>query len=77
MGKKIRIPRGYYGGNKSRSPYQYIRWAKGQIQGRTPPRPDVAEDKMNDRLLRLTFWVIPWNSISTKMEKDNEKNENI
>ena len=38
---------------------------------------DVAEDKGSSLLLRVTLWVIPWNKISTKTEKDNGRNENI
>ena len=58
------------GGNRPGGPYQYIRWAKGPVQGRTPPRPGMAKDKWNGLL-------IPWNMISTKIEIDNGRNENI
>ena len=39
MGKKRRISRGYCGSNRLGSPYQYTRWVRGSVQGRTPPRP--------------------------------------
>ena len=29
----------YCGGNKPGSPHQYTPWAKGPLQGRTPPQP--------------------------------------
>ena len=38
---------------------------------------DVAEDKGSSLLLGVTLRVIPWNRVSTKTEKDNEKNGNI
>ena len=43
------------GGNRPGSSYQYIRWAKGPIQERTPPRPGMAEDKGNGLPLRVTL----------------------
>ena len=73
------------GGKRPGSPCQYLHWAKGPVQGRTPPRPweepslamDVAEDKRSSLLLGVTLRVIPWNKVSTKTEKDNRKNGNI
>ena len=72
-------------GKRPGSPCQYLHWAKGLVQGRTPLRPweesssamDVAEDKGSSLLLGVTLWVIPWTRVSTKIEKDNEKNGNI
>jgi len=74
-----------WGGKRPESPCQYLHWAKGPFQGRTPPRPweepssamNVAEDKGSSLLLVVTLRVIPWNRISTKTEKDNGKNGNI
>ena len=73
------------GGKRPGSPCQYLHWAKGLVQGRTPPRlweepssaMDVAEDKGSSLLLGVTLRVIPWNMVSTKTEKDNGKNGNI
>ena len=73
------------GGERSGSPCQYLHWAKGPIQERTPPRPweepsstmDVAEDKGSSLLLVVTLRVIPRNRVSTKIEKDSGKNGNI
>ena len=45
--------------------------------GRTPPRPGSAEDEGKGLPLRVTLWIIPWNGISTKTEKDNGRNGNI
>ena len=72
-------------GKRPGSPYQYLHWAKGPVQGRTSSRPweepssvmDVAEDKGSNLLLVVTLEVIPRNRVSTKTEKDNEKNGNI
>ena len=72
-------------GKRSGNPCQYLHWAKGPAQGRTPPQPweepssamDVAEDKGSSLLLGVTLRVIPWNRVGTKIEKDNGKNGNI
>ena len=56
---------------------QYLHWAKGPVQGRTPPRPGMAEDKGNSLSLREAFRVTPWNRKSTKTKKDNRENKNV
>ena len=38
---------------------------------------DVAEDKGSGLLLRVTLQIIPWNRVSTKIEKNNGRNGNI
>ena len=73
------------GDNKLGNPCQYLHWARDPIQGRTPPQSweepslamDVAEDKGSSLLLGVTLRVIPWNRVSTKVEKDNRKKGNI
>ena len=72
-----KLTKTFCGGNRLGSPYQYTRWAKGPVQGRTSPRPYLAEDKGDGLPLRVALRVIPWNKISTKTEKDNRRNENI
>ena len=47
------------------------------VMRRTPPWLGVAKDKGNGLLLKVILRVIPWNRISTKIEKDNKKNGNI
>ena len=73
------------GGKRLGSPCQYLRRAKGSIQGKTPPRPweelfsamDVAEDKGSNLLLVMTLRAIPRNRKNTKTEKDNRENRNV
>ena len=85
MGKKEESRGAIVEGKRPRSPCQYLHWAKGLVQRRTPPRPweelslaiDVAEDKGSSLLLGVTLRIIPWNRVSTKTEKDNGKNVNI
>ena len=77
MEKKRRIRRGYCGGDRPGSPYQCICWAKGPVYGRTPPRPNKAEDKGNGLPLRVTLQTIPWKMISIKKENDKGRHGNI
>ena len=73
------------GGTRSRRPCQCLRWAKGPVQGKTPPRPweepfstiDVVNDKReqpatsNDTSGHFT------NRKSTKTENDNKEKGNV
>ena len=55
------------GGKSPGSPCQYLHWAKGPVQGRTPPQPweepssamDVVENKGSSLLLGMTLRIIP------------------
>ena len=84
-GRKEESREAIIGSKKPGSPCQYLHWAKGPVQGRTPPQPweepslamDVIEDKWSNLLLVVTLRVIPRNRESTKTEKNNGKNENI
>jgi len=77
MEKERRIPRGYCGGERPRSPYLCICWAKGPVRGRTPPWPSKVEDKGNGLPLRVTLQTIPWKRISIKKEQDKGRHGNI
>ena len=84
-GRKEESRRAIMEGKRPESPCQYLHWAKGLVQERTPHRPwkepslamDVAENKGSSLLLGVTLWVISWNRVSIKTEKDNGKNGNI
>ena len=67
----------YCGGDKLRSPHQYICWAKDPAQRRTPPRLGKAEDKRDDLSMRMTLQTVPWKRISIKKEKDKWRPGNI
>ena len=73
------------GGTRPGRPCQCLRWAKGPVQGKTPPQPwegpfsaiDVAEDKGSNLLLVVTLQIISRNKKSTKTEKDNKEKGNV
>ena len=72
-----------WGGTRPGRPCQCLRWAKGPVQGKTPPRPweepssamDVAEDERSNLLLVATLRVIPQNRKRTteKIEMSERK----
>ena len=76
-GEKTREPIPMCGGERPRSPYLCICWAKGPVRGRTPPQPGKAEDKGNGLPLRMTLRTIPWKRISIKKEQDKGRHKNI